>query len=262
MNSLSNPDWYDALKKDQPLRTRTFTEELAAGIYTQALAAPARRTLFMHKRKMLGAAMIAATVCAVILYVNMPESNVAPASPSETLAAAGELDPQIRDTLINRRGNQEKKQILLEKRVNGNLELIYSAPPQSANSSSLIIDILKWTDYGGDRSVGTGLDGWSHDFSGQGEDAAIVMPGVTWGGSTEYGSLTIFNGNISLSNIAGIRVVDGSGKQWNAHIFPSSDGSRYWFVDMVVPVKDYKIEALDAHGAVLSTYSLQEEAVP
>ncbi|RKP51490.1 hypothetical protein D7Z26_17025 [Cohnella endophytica] len=255
MNSLSNPDWYDTLNKDQPLRTRTFTKELAAGIYTKALATPARGTFFSHRRRMLGAAMIAIAACVIFLFVNKTGSNVAPASPSKAGVVVSELTPQIRDALINRSGTEANKQILLEKRVGGNLELIYSAPPKSANSSSIIIDILKWTDYGGDRSVGTGLDGWSHDFGFQGADDATVMPGVTWGGITGYGSLAIFNGNISRSEIAGIRVVDGSGKQRSAHIFPSSHDFRYWFVDMDGPVEGYKIEALDSNGAVLSTYS-------
>ncbi|BBI36559.1 hypothetical protein [Cohnella abietis] len=256
MNSLSNPDWYDALKDDQPLRTRTFTEELATDIYTKALASPARKTFFFHKRRILGAAIIAVAACMVFLFTNTLESNVAPASPPKIGSEAGPLDPQIRDTLINSRLIREgKKEILLEKRINGNHVLIYSAPPASAESASLIIDILKWTDYGDDHSVGTGLDGWSQAYSGQGEDKASMMPGVTWGGEIGYGDLKLFNGNITESNISGIRVVDGSGKQWDAHIFPSSDGSRYWFVDIAELVKNYKIEALDAQGAVLSSFS-------
>ncbi|RXZ78510.1 hypothetical protein EBB07_26580 [Paenibacillaceae bacterium] len=256
MNSLRDPHWYDALKKQQPLRKRMFTEEMAAGISKLALEAPARRPFFLQKSHRFGAVMIIAAACAVILLTNLPVSNVVPTVPSNAGVSALTLDPQIRDRLINPRDNKApQKQILLEKMINGNLALIYSSLPESANSTALYIDILQWKD-SGNRSIGTGLDGWSHAFSSLGAEAGgTVMSGVTWEGKLSYTGLNIFTGKLLQSDIAAIRVVDGSGEQWDAHILPSSDGSRYWFVDMSIPVEDFKIEALDAHGTVLSTHS-------
>ncbi|TVX99895.1 hypothetical protein [Cohnella terricola] len=265
MNNLSKPHWYYDLEKDQPVRTRIFTEELAARIYSKALKMPARRSFLLNKQKMFGAVMIVAAVCVLSLTMNFPKLNVAPASPSKAEGVADALTPQFRDTLINHSGNAEpQRQILLEERINNNFVLIYSSLPKTTSSSELYMDLLKWTDYGGDRSIGTGLDGWSHAFGSSAAEGTkpLVVSGVSWGDIEfplgTYGVLSIFTGELFQSNIASIRVVDGSGKQWKAHIFPSSDGTRYWFTDMLGSVKDFKIEALDEHGTVLSTHSRKE----
>ncbi|MFC3747318.1 hypothetical protein [Paenibacillus sp. GCM10012306] len=255
MDSLSNPDWYDTLKEDQPFRTRNFTEAHVADISTKAVTAAARSTFF--KRKRVGAVMIAAVACTILLYSNMLTSNVAPVASTQAGGTIGTLDPHIRDRLINSSSSQaQQKEILSEKRVNDHLELIYSVPSNPALSSALSIDILRWTDYGGDRSIGTGLDGWSHVFRGQaGGIDNLVMTGVSWDGKITYDGLNLFTGKLLQSSIAGIRVVDGSGKAWDAQLSPGPNGSRYWFVDMLVPVNEFRIEALSEHGTVLSSYS-------
>jgi|GEM_PF-5470100 len=257
MNNSSNPEWYETLKKDQPLRTTTFTKELAGRIYKQALAESDRQTALPSRRWMLAiATAVSAMLCVVLLFAQQQQA-APPASASAEITRVAALDPDIRDTLIHLSGAQGfEKRILAEKRIYDDLVLIYSAPPESTESSELFVDILKWTDYGGDRSVGTGLDGWALAHSGFGAlSGQESMPGVRYDGLMTYGELNVLTGKLFETDIAGILVTDGSGRQWAAQVFPCPDGSRYWFADMTVPVEDYRIDALDSQGKVLSSYS-------
>ncbi|WP_028563715.1 hypothetical protein [Paenibacillus pinihumi] len=258
MKRSSNPEWYTTLKEDQPLRKRMFNEKLATHIYKQALGEGDHSIRPRHWLKVFGAVAAAAALCAVFIFSDILAPDSAPAFPLIIGKSTVVLEPQIRDTLINSgRGDDEKKQVLLEKHIAGNFALIYSAPPKDADNTGVYIDVLKWTDYNGNYSTGTGLGGWSRDYSGQrtGTESSI-MPGVVFDGQITYGNLNIFSGNLSQSGIAGIRIRDRLGNHWDADIIPSPDGSRYWLADTQNTGKGTTIEAIDGHGTVLSSYTL------
>jgi len=268
MSNLSNPDWYDSLREDQPLRTRTFTKELASGAYEKALAAPAygARRFKLAARPLIAASLLVAIACAWMLsaapFAGTSEPDAVSGVPYIEGTVAGELDPTIRDILIKDRPKGVTKRILLQKRVPGNLELIYSVS-EEANDPTLYVDVLRWRDYGGDRSVGTGLDGWSHHYSSYGTGATIpVIPGLMLDAIGGYGDLSIFEGKLLDASIAGVRVVNQtSGENWEANVFPGANDSRHWFVDMNEPyeklkLESFAVEALDAEGNVLSSYDV------
>lgn len=257
MNNWSNPEWYDALKSDQPLRSRTFTDKMAADIHNRALGKPSRQAMSWSKRRMLGAVLIAAALCFIIFFTNMPEKSIAPDSPSHTGVTAPQLDWEIRDLLINFRSKTGwKKQVLLEKPLTDNQVIIYSImPKESGLKDNIYIDILQWKDYGGSKAIGTGLDGWSHLFSVDDMSTNMtIMKDVYMGGITTIGNMYLFTGKISY-DVEGIRLLDASGNHWDADIVATEVADKYWFA--VTPanakLEEYKVAALDKRGKVLGT---------
>lgn len=257
MNNWSNPEWYDALKSDQPLRSRTFTDKMASDIHNRALGKPSLQAMAWRKRRMLGTVLIAAALCFIVFFTDMPEKSIAPDSPSPAGSTAPELDRDIRDLLINFRSKTGwKKQVLLEKPLPDNRVVIYSAmPKESGLRDNIYTDILQWKDYGGSQAVGTGLDGWSHWAGMNGSETYFeIMEGVSMDSIATIGNMHYFNGKLDYS-IDGIRLLDGSGSHWDADIIQSEVSGKYWFIiaPATAELEEYKVAALDKRGNVLGT---------
>ncbi|RJX37130.1 hypothetical protein D3P09_24795 [Paenibacillus pinisoli] len=257
MNNGSNPEWYDALKLDQPLRSRTFTDKMAADIHNRALGKPARQAMSWRKRRTLGAVLIAAALCFIVFFTNMPEQSLVTDPPSHAGATGPELDREIRDLLINYRSKTGwKKQVLLQKPLPDNQVIIYSVmPKESGLKDNIYIDILQWKDYGGSKAIGTGVDGWSHMFSVDGPYTYMtVMDGVTMDAVTTVGNMHLFHGKLAY-DIDGIRLSDSSGNYWDAETVQSQFSGNYWFA--ITPatskLEEYTVAALDKKGKVMGT---------
>ncbi|REK71919.1 hypothetical protein [Paenibacillus paeoniae] len=251
-------NWYDDLKSDQPLRSRTFTDKMAADVHSRALGKSTKQALSWSRRRILGAVMMVAALCFIVFFTNMPEKEL----PADLTSHAGivsyGLDWEIRDLLINFRSKTGwKKQILLEKPLPDNQVIIYSVmPKESGLKGNVYIDILQWKDYGGSKAVGTGLDGWSHLFSVDDLRTDIaIMNDVYMGPITTIGNMYLFTGKVSY-DMEGIRLLDDSGNHWDAEMIIQSDVTdKYWFAIMpaTANLEDYKVAALDKKGKVIAT---------
>lgn len=268
----SNPEWYDALQGN-PLKEKTFTDQLALKIKTQVILSPGKERSIPRRLSLVSTAMIC--VLGLILFanererftpiittgfssVNAPNTSSSSGIKDDQTHAAKSLTDSEWQELINQKDPNSYKEILYTQSVSDNVMLVFSRKldeAQGIQALSLGFDLFKRTTqkWNWEQSVFYDVrrvtDG---TFYNQANNKEISKDGLITARSG-LDNIPLFYGLVLDPEISQIRITDENQIQQIAKIISFKDGYTYWFAALPSQTDGYKLEKIDSEGRVIAT---------
>lgn len=275
-HSDSEPSWYGALRVN-PLRTRTFTSELAAGIRSRAAEAPAPAARTVSRvAALIGTA--AASVAGVLLVLGIMQgeqkaeipfadtsagierqqhSDVMPPSiPGDrpTLPVQSPNDSQWQ-ALVDASYPESKVSMLHKKVLRDDVMLVFSRKVLSAEgylSASLVVDEFEWSSSGWKSQARVGYHPGDNLLEYSGKGLLTGWSGISLDPEDSGQFVTMFYGIIADPAIVDIRVTEDGGSVHAASVHDAGDGFAYWLAALPPGEKgSYTVTGASEDGTIL-----------
>lgn len=252
-----NPDWYGALQ-DNPLKGKTFTDQLAVRIATNAISST-RKTISVPRRlSLIGLAM--ACVLGLILFTNERETIKPTVTTNSTLADNSEWQQLVNqqspdyDVLYVQNYNDQYTLVVSENitEVTGIPVIARRNDPPGVQIVTLRVDRFEQTmqpwqprEWAGTISNGfrSNKEGIFYEQAGEKLITAISALETT----------DLLCGIVVDPDISEVRVTDGQGIQHSATIIPSHYGYTYWFAPLPYQRDEYTVQGLDSRGNIITS---------
>lgn len=274
------PDWYKSLQSN-PLKTETFSHQLAFKIKSEALSPSIKKGSFVRRLSLISFSILAGVI-GLMLLINktevleslqidvVPSSNSSNSNNSSVSIPTSAAGPHLTqpgqtptdeewETLINKNNPSTYKEFLDKAQINENVMLVFSRKLleyKGHQSISVGFDYLEWTS----REWKTSQSVFYHmrrDESGifyfqRGNNKEVPEERLitAWSG---LDNTPLLYGMVIDSEISQIRITDGKQEQHLAKIIPHSDGYTYWYAEMSSREEPYTVESLNSEGQVLTS---------
>lgn len=274
-HSDSEPEWYGALRVN-PLRTRTFTVELAAGIRSRATEAPAVRKVSRVAALIVTTA--AASVAGVMLVLGImqgeqrsvplgadtaagieslqPTDVVLPTMPGDRPALPTRMpsDSQWQE-LIDLSYPQQRTTILHKVAIREDVMLLFSRKfleAEGYRSASLTVNEFVWSTDGWKSQASVGFHPGDNLLEADGKGLLTGWSGISLDPRDSGQFVTMFYGIVVDPSITAIRVVDHQQRVHPASLHDAGDGYIYWFAALPPAERgNYTVTGASSDGKLL-----------
>jgi len=264
----SNPDWYEALKGN-PLKVKTFTEEMANQIKMKTIASSVsynrRRALVINSVGLLIVLTIFlfvsgnAEIRSALMWKSMPSNEI---TAVDTISNVDVDQLQYSKSLTDGEWQrffdsvQPYRKMIYRENIGDNRMLVFSTNGMRYGQFALRISTFEWTNRQQDQTKGL-LEHWL--LSGESTSSAspeLYEESIFTASGASDGVYSIYYGTIIDPQVIDIKVSSEEIGEKSATLIHDEDGYSYWLIVLPFGINEnskIKIEALDSENLVLET---------